>query len=356
MANKFIQVHDQNTGEFYEVRLIDNADGTYSLAVMLNASLPAGDNNIGNVDVVTLPAGNLGQRAMAASLSTVPASDITDGTYIGDIKFGESLPAGTNNIGQITVAESGLAIAKGLVSGHSAVLKFGNVPDFDTGDGAVYMWDGADDGGADLMQYTYSATADIDSLSSSDDGDTQDIEVYGLDTNYDLVTQTITLTGQTRKALDTALVRVFRMVNVGATDLAGTLYCYVNGAITLGVPDVLTTVRAIITIGNNQTAMALYTVPNGKTAYMGDWYAGVSGASKSSNYEITLYARPFGQVWQLKHIAAISDTGASSIQHQYSSPLVFAAKTDIRMRVNVLATGVSAAACSGGFDLVLVDD
>lgn len=45
-----------------------------------------------HVKVDTLPAANLGQRAMAASLSIVPANNITDATYIGDIKFGEAEP------------------------------------------------------------------------------------------------------------------------------------------------------------------------------------------------------------------------------------------------------------------------
>lgn len=72
-------------------------------------SIAAGDNNIGNVDIVTLPAGNLGQQTMAASLSVVPASNITDATYIGDIKFGEALPAGTNAIGKLA-ANSGVDI------------------------------------------------------------------------------------------------------------------------------------------------------------------------------------------------------------------------------------------------------
>jgi len=57
--------------------------------------------DIGDVDVTSLPAGNLGQRAMAASLSVTPASDITDATYIGDIKFGEALAAGEAHIGEI---------------------------------------------------------------------------------------------------------------------------------------------------------------------------------------------------------------------------------------------------------------
>jgi hypothetical protein len=83
-------------------------------------SLPAGTNaigklaansgvDIGDVDVTSLPAGNIGQQAMAASLSVVPANNITDPTYIGDIKFGESLPAGTAAIGKLA-ANSGVDI------------------------------------------------------------------------------------------------------------------------------------------------------------------------------------------------------------------------------------------------------
>ena len=70
------------------------------------------------VDVVGLPAGNLGQQAMAASLSVVPASDVTDATYIGDIKFGEELPAGTQLIGKVkphdAMLEGGLTELVGI--------------------------------------------------------------------------------------------------------------------------------------------------------------------------------------------------------------------------------------------------
>jgi hypothetical protein len=97
-------------------------EGTSAPAgVFLNRSIPtggntigavqitAGNNNIGNVDIVTLPSGNLGMQAMAASVSVVPASDITDGTYIGDIKFGEALPTGANAIGKLA-ANNGIDI------------------------------------------------------------------------------------------------------------------------------------------------------------------------------------------------------------------------------------------------------
>jgi hypothetical protein len=49
------------------------------------------------------------QAAKANALTVAPASDISDATYIGDIKFGEALPAGTNGIGKLT-ANSGVDI------------------------------------------------------------------------------------------------------------------------------------------------------------------------------------------------------------------------------------------------------
>ena len=206
------------------------------------------------------------------------------------------------------------------------------------------------------MTYTFSSTADIDSLSSSDNGDTQDIEVQGLDSSYNLVTQTITLTGQTRKALDTDLIRVFRLKNVGTTDLAGTVYCFVNVETTGGVPNTLANIRAQVDNGNNQALMAVYTVPAGKTGYMRNWYASTAGANKSSNYVIRMKARPFGQVFQTKHLSAIADDGSSTALHTYIEPEVFAEKTDIVMSAQMKAVGGTLASVSAGFDIVLVDD
>lgn len=285
----------------------------------------------------------------ARLVKSVLSAKNPDGTFI-------NIQATNSGNLRITDAESGLAIAKGDVANTTFIHKFGNAPDFDTGDGIVTIWDGADSGGVDEMDYIYSTTADIDSLSSSAAGDTQDVEVQGLDTNYALVTQTITLTGQTRKALDTDLIRIFRVVNVGATDNAGTIYCYVNTALSSGVPIDTTQVRALVHIGNNQTLMAVYTIPAGKTGYMRDWFASIAGANKTSNYLIELRARPFGQVFQLKHTSSLSDVGTSYQQHKYEEPEVFAEKTDIEIRVQATAAGVTAASISAGFDIVLIDN
>ena len=249
-----------------------------------------------------------------------------------------------------------LEIAQGNITGTTFINKFGEAPDFDTTDNEVTVWDGANDGAIDQMVYQYSTSADIDSLVSSNNGDTQSIEVQGLDSSYNLVTQTITITGQTRKALDTSLIRVFRMINRGSTGLAAKLSCYVDSSITAGVVDDSTKVRAIINDGGNQTLMAVYTIPNGKTGYLVEFEASTSGANKSTNYRMVVKARPFGEVFQYKHVSAISDAGSSRIQHFLAIPDIFAAKTDIEITTQAKAAGVTAASVSSGFDLILIDD
>lgn len=293
---------------------------------------------------------------IADSISGQDDAELVKSVLSGEDPTGVFQNVNTTADGDLTISDnsSGLAIAKGDVTGTTFIHKFGNAPDFDTGDLFVTVWDGANDGVANAMIYTYSATANIDSISSSINGDTVDIEIQGLDTNFAPSTQTVTLTGQTTATLNPSLIRVFRMNNMGATDLTGTVYCYINGAtVVSGVPTIATEIRAIITIGNNQTLMAIYTIPDGKTGYMRDWYASTAGAKKTSAHELHLSARPFGGVFQTKHISSVIAVGTSYIQHHYKEPEVFAAKTDIEIHAN---TDEDIASFSSGFDIVLVDD
>jgi hypothetical protein len=285
-----------------------------------------------------------------------------------------SIPSGTNTIGKVYITDGtddvlvtsekslytidhGLEIARGTFSTMSLIHKFGAAPDFDTDDNEVTIWDGANDGGIDEMSYTYSATAAIDTISSSNNGDTQDIEIQGLDSNYDLVTQTVTLTGQTQATLGTSLIRVFRAKNVGSTNLAGDVYIFEQTADAGGdgIPDDTTKIRAVIYAANNQTEMAIYTVPDGKSAYMRGFYATNAGARQTADYLIKLKVRPFGQVFQLKHKMVIPDTTAP-FQHIYTDPQKFTEKSDIEMTVQVLTAGKTDANMIAGFDVVLVDD
>jgi hypothetical protein len=77
-------------------------DGTHAQGQVQFVKLVDGTpNGTGSVRV--------NQAAKANALTVAPASDITDATYIGDIKFGEALPAGTNAIGKLA-ANTGVDI------------------------------------------------------------------------------------------------------------------------------------------------------------------------------------------------------------------------------------------------------
>jgi len=234
--------------------------------------------------------------------------------------YGNITATASGNL-KVANVEDGLAIAKGQVIGTSFIHKFGAAPDFDTADGFVTVWDGAEDGEPyELMHYVYSTTADIDSISSENTGDTQEVEVQGLDEDYNLIVQTATLAGQARVALATPLIRVFRAKNNNSVDFTGHVFVYVNGTLSGGVPVVNADIRAVIHPENNQTEMAVFTIPAGKIGYMRSWYASTAGAKRDSAHTIKLLARPFGKVFQLKHKANIDVNGTSYIHHEYVEP------------------------------------
>jgi hypothetical protein len=289
---------------------------------------------------------------------TVQKSIETSASLQGQDPAGDVRDVQVTQDGYLAISDnsSGLSIAEGNVTGKTYEHKFGNAPDFDQADGVVTVWDGADDGHVNQMAYVYSSTADIDSISSDSAADTMEITVYGLDASYAEQSETVTLSGQTKVALANNYLRVFRMVNTNSSDNVGHIYCYVDTAITAGTPDDPTKVRAIIQPGNNQTLMAVYTIPAGKTGYIRDWFASTAGGNKNSNYPIEFRARPIGGVFQLKHISSLSDNGSSAIQHKYEEPEKFPEKTDLEMRCSALAAGVTEASVSAGFDVVLVDN
>ena len=245
---------------------------------------------------------------------------------------------------------------KPLISEVAKVNKFGNAPDFDTWDWEVTVWDWTEDTHTwQLMNYVYSATADIDSISSENAGDTVDMEIQGIDTNWDLVVQTITLTWQTRAALTTSLKRVFRAKNVWSTNLVWHVFIYVNWATTWWVPDTNADIRAVTHPENNQTEMAIYTIPTWKTWYIRQIYANSSWGSRATKYIIRVKTRPAWQVFQLKYKWAFDDD--SQLEKSYEVLLWgFSAMTDIEMTAEITASWVTAANVIWWFDIILVDN
>ena len=95
----------------------------------------------GTADATAAIAVDVGVKANA--IRTAPANNITDGTYIGDIKFGEALPAGTAEIGKLAAgtAEIGnvknagtFAVQSTLQTGANAIGKLAANSGVDIGD------------------------------------------------------------------------------------------------------------------------------------------------------------------------------------------------------------------------------
>jgi hypothetical protein len=241
-----------------------------------------------------------------------------------------------------------LAVTMGQIDGYSALDKYGENPVIETTSDPEDIWEG---GG----EYTYDAdgTAPIVSIISTSSGDTQDIKIVGLDINGDEVEQIVALTGNVRKALTTPLWRVYRMENEGTTDLAGTVYCYIG---TGGVP-VLANQRALIDNGNNQTLMALYTVPKGKVGflYRGEVGINFSGTIGSGIQFARLFykSRRFGKVFKVKKSVSIINSANSVFQDKRSFPDIIPALTDIRLTVTEVSDTMGA---WGTFDILLVDE
>lgn len=101
-------------------------------------------------------------------------------------------------------------------------------------------------------------------LSSSDNSDTENILIPGMNDTYTRVTQIKALTGQTPVALTTDLFRVFSLRNVGSKDLVGDVYITTENAHTAGVPNDLTKVLAKIRIGQGSVSTGQFTTAAGE--------------------------------------------------------------------------------------------
>jgi hypothetical protein len=237
-----------------------------------------------------------------------------------------------------------LRVARGLEPRFSFVEKFGENPDVDTG-AAEDVWGY---GG----EYTYSTTADIDTISSSDVTDTQNIVVIGQTADYTELEQTATLDGQNKVVLATPLRRVYRMYNDGSTDIAGTVYCYVDDTVTGGVPDTANKVRAVIVNGDNQTEMCIWTVPKGKRAFFLGGYVSISRAVSSGAATFTWKLRLPGKVFRVQSRIACMVTGRSAWDYPYPIPVgPLPEGTDIAITAEDVTANNTG--CSGGFTILL---
>jgi hypothetical protein len=240
------------------------------------------------------------------------------------------------------VADFYFDVAAGDVRGHSSINKFGRNSDVDTGS-IEDIWDG---GGlwpepSAAQVYTITSTSADD---ASDGTGAKTLEVNGLGSDGALQSETIALSGTVPVTLTNQYQMIHRMIvrsagSQGAN--AGTITANGN---TDG------TITAQITITNSQTLMAIYKIPADNDGCITTFYAGMNRNNTTGSADVYLYAKPPGEVWQVKQINGIVSAGTSHFEHIYGVPNCFEPLTLIKMSAEASSNDTDT---SAGFDMVL---
>jgi hypothetical protein len=245
---------------------------------------------------------------------------------------------------QGTFEPFGLQVSRGQIQGHSSVIVFGYNPDVDTSEETVWP-----DGGT----IPHPTSASVLKISSSSANDTsagtgaRSVFIEGLDGDYNVVSETVILSGQT--AVNTTksylYVNSFYVVSVGSGgENAGNINAG-TGTVTAGVPAVL---YDIIATGYNSRTTGHYCVPAGYTGYL---IQGVFSAGQASgSTAVTGFLKQHGPDGILR-VGAVTTVNNSTADYLFEMPLQIPEKNCVG------ATAIGSAsnnAVSSYFNIVLI--
>ena len=203
-----------------------------------------------------------------------------------------------------------LQVARGQIPGHKSIFKFGVNPVIQNVEETV--WEG---GGL----YVYPSSALIMTVSSAS-GATDNgvvITISGLDADYNEQSETVTLAGAGTATTTKSFLRVNRgfvagsQAPVGEVTVAngGVTYAYING--------------------DNQTLMAVWTVPAGYDAFITQLDVTVLTEQNNKFGNIRLVTKEQGGVFRTQETFSVEQ---GPINLPYSIPVFIPEKTDIEYR------------------------
>jgi len=262
-------------------------DGSHAQGIVQFVKLVDGTlNGTGSI------AADIGAKANA--LRVAPANDITDATYIGDIKFGESLPAGTNNIGDVDI----LSIIPGVGATNLGKARDSALGGTDTGVMALAIRD-------DTLATLTPADGDYVPLRVSSTGQLH-VTGGGGGTQYNIdialgANDTTTLAGVVRDDSLTTLTEADGDISVLRVSSTGALHVTGGGGGTEYTEDVATANPIVGTA----TVMERDDVIAALTPIEGDW------AAMRCSAEGALWVQDFNSDAALALLGTIdTDTGA----------------------------------------------
>lgn len=236
-----------------------------------------------------------------------------------------------------TIEPFALQVARGQITGHSSFSIFGYNPDLDTSEESVWP-----DGGT----VPHPTIASALSIVSTDAADTSNgtgartVYIEGLDSNYNVVSETVVLAGTTpANTTNTYLyVNNFYVATAGTGGVnAGTITAKVDS-----------TLYDIIAIGYNNRTTAHYCVPAGYTAYLTTGI--ITAGQASGSTAVTGFLKQHGPDGILR-VGAVSTLNNGSVQYDFTYPYAIPEKNCIG------ATAIGTAAnnsVSAYFNIILI--
>ena len=221
-------------------------------------------------------------------------------------------------------------VARGAIPNALTVHKFGANFDIDTGTTPESVWTA----GGLYPWSAFDSAKTIYCLSTSA-SDTTTLHVEGLDANYELQTETVTLTGTTAVTTTNTFIRVHRL----AYDADNV------GTITARTESATGTIVAQVDIGYAQSLMAVYTVPAGFTGYL---IAGDLTINAFRDVQLKFFVRTFGKPFRIAHMAETRGL----YRYDFNTPMKITEKSDLDVRIDDVSLSNSRA--TANFDLVLV--
>ena len=238
-----------------------------------------------------------------------------------------------------------LQVSRGQIQGHSVVTIAGYNSDVDT------SWEMI----TPVGDLSYAAAALQMTVSSSSTSDTaagtgaRTVLIVGLDADYAVISESVTMNGQTAVTTTKSFLRVNSMlVTTAGSGLANAGIIYIGtGTVTSGVP---ATIYNLIPVGFNNATSSQYTVPAGYTGYLSVVRIGL--AQDAGTSLITGRTRFIGANGiALIGPVIVTNNGISTINFTY--PIAIPEK--IRIQGEAIG-GAANNEAAGFFELVLVQN
>jgi len=220
-----------------------------------------------------------------------------------------------------------LKIAQGQVAGYTPVFVHGFKPSFTNGIENSF-W-----GGETIYPWSAWTAAGTLSIVSSQN-DTGDVTIYGLDSNYDQITETKTITGTSPVTTTNSFIRINKITYSDGSVNSGNISFSRGG-----------TVVGYITAQAGASQMAQYTIPAGYTGYVINGTANIGKGNDGLGY---FKYRLFEQTFQHAFTFLIYQ---GSFNYEFGVPLVIPEKTDLDVVMTASNSG-TAASCAYGILLV----